>query len=183
MSPASTVGWFSTEMVALSSGQATGREELNAFDYALRDAGVADFNLIKVTSIVPPSARVRRLAPAAVPVLGEGVMAPTIYTSATSSKPGVRLAAAVGVGKPISARPEAGLVYVWSGEGTEQDAEGHIRRMVEDGMRVRGRDKFDVDLVVSSIETSDDGTFACALACALFCDSHIEALFRNSAFE
>jgi arginine decarboxylase len=172
--------WFDTTLVSLSSGAAYGRQELNAFDYALRDAGIADFNLIKVTSIIPPGIPVRRIKSGATPVLGEGDLAPTIYAHAVTSDPGVTVAAAVGVGVPRSSRPEAGLVYVWSGVGTKSDAEEEIHLMVEDGMKVRSRESFDVSLVSAEAVGRDDGRVACALACALFMNAHIERRFRPS---
>lgn len=44
--------------VSITSGRSEGPTRLNAFDNALLDAGIGDVNLIKVSSIIPASARV-----------------------------------------------------------------------------------------------------------------------------
>ncbi|MCF4121092.1 pyruvoyl-dependent arginine decarboxylase [Antribacter sp. KLBMP9083] len=42
----------------MSAGTGTGRTTLAAFDAALADAGVSDFNLVRLSSIVPPGSRI-----------------------------------------------------------------------------------------------------------------------------
>ena len=44
--------------IYVSHGPGTGRTELSAFDAALVDAGVGDFNLVRLSSVVPPGTRV-----------------------------------------------------------------------------------------------------------------------------
>ncbi|GAB3167210.1 hypothetical protein GCM10027059_27620 [Myceligenerans halotolerans] len=44
--------------IRLSSGTGTGRTALAAFDAALATAGVSDFNLIRLSSIIPPGSHV-----------------------------------------------------------------------------------------------------------------------------
>lgn len=44
--------------IRISCGVGTGRTALSAFDAALRDAGVADFNLVRLSSVIPPHSRV-----------------------------------------------------------------------------------------------------------------------------
>ena len=46
--------WFETGAVILTHGWSRGGSAINAFDNALRAARIADFNLLRVTSIVPP---------------------------------------------------------------------------------------------------------------------------------
>jgi len=50
--------WQSPKAVSLVAGHGEGNTELNAFDRALQDAGVADINFLRVTSIMPPGARI-----------------------------------------------------------------------------------------------------------------------------
>lgn len=40
--------------IRISAGAGAGRTQLSAFDAALRAAGVADFNLIRLSSVIPP---------------------------------------------------------------------------------------------------------------------------------
>ena len=78
--------WFETTRVALTSGVGTGRSHLNAFDHALRDGGIADYNLIKVSSIIPPGTSVSRLRRSTQPISGEGLLVPTIYAEMASTE-------------------------------------------------------------------------------------------------
>ncbi len=52
----------STLTIRVSSGAAEGRTRLSAFDAALRMAGVADFNLIRLSSVIPPASEVLEVA-------------------------------------------------------------------------------------------------------------------------
>lgn len=44
--------------IRVSAGTGIGRTTLAAFDAALADAGVSDFNLLRLSSIVPPGSRI-----------------------------------------------------------------------------------------------------------------------------
>ncbi len=46
--------------IVLSSGTGTGPTSLAAFDAALRDAGVANYNLLCLSSVIPPGAVIER---------------------------------------------------------------------------------------------------------------------------
>ena len=45
--------------IYITTGQGQGQTEISAFDAALRDAGIANFNLIKLSSIIPPNSVVQ----------------------------------------------------------------------------------------------------------------------------
>lgn len=45
--------------ISIRSGSGSGRTLLSAFDNALQRAGVADFNLVTLSSIIPPGSRIR----------------------------------------------------------------------------------------------------------------------------
>ena len=47
-----------TPNIRVSAGSGSGRTPLSAFDAALRGAGVANFNLLRLSSVIPPGARV-----------------------------------------------------------------------------------------------------------------------------
>ena len=53
-----------TPHIRVSAGAGSGRTPLSAFDAALREAGVADFNLVRLSSVIPPGAVVEVVAPA-----------------------------------------------------------------------------------------------------------------------
>jgi arginine decarboxylase len=170
--------WFETRRVVLTGGVGTAPQPLVAFDNALRDGGIADFNLIKVTSIVPPGIPVTRLPSAATPVLGQGAMVPTIYSDHGGEEIGQEIAAGVAVGIPTAQVPEAGLVYVWSGNGVHDDAEKELRAMVGAGMEARKQDKYETRLAIAA--TKIEAPWTTVVAAAFFCDEQINGLFRPS---
>lgn len=45
--------------ITVRTGSGTGRTLLSAFDHALQRAGVADFNLLILSSVIPPGSRIR----------------------------------------------------------------------------------------------------------------------------
>lgn len=77
----------------LTAAGSEGNNELNAFDNALMKARIGNINLIRVTSILPPSAE---YAPDL--QIPPGSLVPTAYGYIISEVPGELIAAAVGVG-------------------------------------------------------------------------------------
>lgn len=127
------------KLVCLASGAAEGDSELTAFDNALRKAGIGDVNLIRVSSIVPPGAAIAPL-----PDLPVGALTPAAYAKVVSTVPGRRVAACVGVGWT----PRGGVLMEASDvDLTAEEIEERTRAMVEEGMRVRGLEPFELHLV------------------------------------
>ncbi len=106
-------------------------------------------------------------------------MVPTIYGREDSNEHGETIAAAVAVGLPTAARPLAGVVYVWSGKGSEDDARKHVQDMVDQGMGVRGVEHYETKIISGDILVDSD-QWASVVAVAFFCDRDIEAVFRPS---
>ncbi|MCL6449845.1 MAG: arginine decarboxylase, pyruvoyl-dependent [Acetobacteraceae bacterium] len=75
------------------AGSGEGNSELTAFDAALIRAGIANCNLLKLSSILPPG-----LEPRESVELPPGSMLPVVLSAHASSKPGEVIAAAVAVG-------------------------------------------------------------------------------------
>lgn len=122
-------------MVCLASGAAEGDSELTAFDNALRKGGIGDVNLIRVSSIVPPNAKMSPL-----PDLPYGSLTPAAYAVQTSSIPGQRVAACIGVGWT----ERGGVLMEAHGvDETAEEIEERTRLMVEEGMRQRGMEPYE----------------------------------------
>lgn len=124
-------------LVILVQGAAEGDSELTAFDNALRKAGIGDLNLIRVSSIVPPGARLSSL-----PEIPMGSLTPAAYAKAISAEPGTTIAACVGAG--ITER--GGVLMEATGECSADALEEQVRLMVEEGMRVRGLEPYHLHL-------------------------------------
>jgi arginine decarboxylase len=124
------------KLVCLASGAAEGDSELTAFDNALRKGGIGDVNLIRVSSIVPPGATISKL-----PDLPFGALTPAAYAKVVSTTPGQTIAACIGVGWT----PRGGVLMEASGvDETAEEIEARTRLMVEEGMRVRGLEPFEL---------------------------------------
>lgn len=121
--------WDLPRAASAVAGSGEGRTELTAFDRALMDAGIANLNFLRVTSIVPAATR---LIP--VPAFTPGMLTPAVYARISSHVPGERIAAAVGVG--LSAQ-SYGVVMEYSHSGTGENAESIVRGMVEEAMALR----------------------------------------------
>src|SRR5690242_10646115 len=113
--------WFDTRAVFLTSAVKSGRTSLNAFDNAMRTARIADFNIIRVTSIVPPGVPVHIMSDGP-PLEGRGLMLPAVYASFGHDVGGVRIVAGVGIGVPKDSKKKAGVIFAYCGFGTRRTA-------------------------------------------------------------
>jgi len=118
----------------LTCGSAEGFTPLNAFDAALIAAGIGDLNLVKVTSIIPPGCR-----EGAAVTFPKGSIVPAAFAYITSDIPGEVISAAVAVALPRDPE-DPGLIMEYSARGHREEAEQIVRRMAEEGMRIRGKE-------------------------------------------
>lgn len=144
----------------LVTGAGSGRYGLNAFDAALLAAGVGNYNLIKVSSILPPHAVRGNEIP-----LPAGSLLPIAYGCEVVEEPGHRIAASVGIGVPEDPAVN-GVIMEFHAHGTAADAERIVRDMTADAMAMR---KIAVKEILScAVEAlSEDGATAVFAACAL----------------
>jgi arginine decarboxylase len=100
-------------------------------DAALIEAGIGNLNLLRVSSILPPSAKFGKSLE-----IPPGSLTPTAYGILTSSQPGQVIAAAIGVG--IGNPDSYGVIMEFEGCCTKEEAEANVRKMVEEGFEKRG---------------------------------------------
>jgi arginine decarboxylase len=122
--------WTLPRAVTAVAGAGEGSTDLNAFDHALLDAGIANLNFLKVTSIFPQGARVVPMRP-----FTPGLLMPAVYARISRHTPGERIAAAVGIGIGTEGY---GVIMEHSHTGTAENADQIVRRMVEEAMTTRG---------------------------------------------
>lgn len=139
--------------VCLVSGAAEGDSELTAFDNALLKAGIGHLNLIRVTSIVPKGAVMSPL-----PEIETGALTPTVYAKIVSETPGAAIAACVGAGWT----QQGGVLMEATGVCTGAEIEERVRRMVEEGMRVRGLEPFELHFATAEHRVEKIGSAAAA---------------------
>ncbi|MFC1834444.1 pyruvoyl-dependent arginine decarboxylase [Thermodesulfobacteriota bacterium] len=145
----------------LASGVGDSTTELNAFDAALLDAGIGDTNLVRLSSILPPSATLVTFFD-----FPKGSLVPLAYGEFISSDPGTLISASIAVGIPRD-DSEAGLIMEHSHIGDPDGCEQIAREMVREGMEnVRGLDIERIMSVSSSHTVARVGAvFAAVVLC------------------
>jgi arginine decarboxylase len=147
--------WQPPKALSLVAGHGEGGSELNAFDRALKDARVADLNFIRVTSIVPPGARLIEL-----PAYPPGILMPAVFARIASTRPGDVVTAALGVG---FSREQHGVIMEYAAHEPRADAERAVRQMVVEGFAMRGL-RLDEVVVIAAEHTVERSGSAVAVA-------------------
>ncbi len=149
--------WEVPKAVSLVAGSGEARTELTAFDRALMDAGIANMNFLRVTSILPAGVDlvpVQKFIP--------GALTPAVYARIASHTPGERIVAAIAVG--IS-RGAHGVIMEHTQRGTAAEAETAVRAMVEEAMAFR---ELRIDDFVVACKAHVVRQVGCAVAAVVF---------------
>lgn len=116
----------------ISSGVATSRYQMVAFDAALIDAGISNYNLLRVSSILPVGCR-----QTAVVDKKEGSALLVAYGTISSNVSGQTIASAIGVGIPED-NSRVGVIMEFAGECDAETARQIVREMVSEAMSNHG---------------------------------------------
>ncbi len=148
--------------ITVRTATGSGRTLLAAFDDALLAAGVANFNLITLSSVIPPGSSIRegvteRLAG------GHGDRLYCVMSVGYADHPGELVSA--GLGWAIEATTGGGLFVEHAG-GSEQSVTEQIQLSLEDMSRNRGGGYDDIRQAVIGAHCVDKPV--CALAIAAF---------------
>lgn len=154
--------------IHVADGVGHGPTELAAYDAALTDAGVGDFNLVTVSSVVPADATVRVVGTA--PDLGPaGNRLTVVQAHASASPDDAHETDAVTACLGWATGPGPGLFY--EGDGTDADA---VRRTVREGLAA-GRDlrdwTFDAEETCCATVATDESAYAAAVVVAAYGES------------
>lgn len=144
-------------------GTATGPTELAAYDAALGEAGVADYNLVPLSSVIP--ADVAFEVAGAAPDLGPVGQELRVVQSEAVAVPDDSAAAGVGWARREDG---AGIFYEVSGDDREA-VRAEIEAGLEAGKAQRGWEFVEEDLVVR--ELAADEEFAAAVVLATYGES------------
>lgn len=90
---------FVPQRMFLTKGVGKHREKLTSFEMALRDAGIAQFNLVRVSSIFPPNCKIISKKEG-LKELQPGQITFAVISQAESKEPHRLMAASVGVAIP-----------------------------------------------------------------------------------
>lgn len=144
----------------IRTGVGESTKYLPSFDKALIEAGVGNYNLVRLSSILP--ARCECVDEIDLP---EGSLLPTAYSTISSNKKGDVLVSTIGVGIP--ADPDhVGVIMEYSVIGQNHDeALNVLRGMIREAFDVRGWELGHIESMYSEAVVLKDGetktTFAC----------------------
>jgi len=152
----SVVSWPSApDVLWATAGSAEGLTELNAFDNALMAAGIANLNLIKISSVIPAGARLTGTPLEITP----GSLVPTVYSVQSSTVPGETIASAVGLG---FSRDRHGMIFEHH-TGSAVIAERVVREQVAEAFERRGMDLAEVVVRVAEHTVERNGCTVAAV--------------------
>lgn len=148
---------------AMSKGVGVSEKRLPSFDKALLDAGVGNYNLVKLSSILPARCHEIRIENIRNRIR-EGSLLPVAYATISSDRPGEKIASAIAVGFPAD-DSKVGVIMEYSNAGIDgREAERIVREMVEEGFSVRGWKLDKIKSVYAEAEVMEGttvSTFAC----------------------
>ncbi len=125
------------QKIVLTKGIGQGSTSLNAFDSALLNAGVGNFNLVRVSSIVPPNSKIINLNTDSEDVLpAVGSIIPTVYSYLISNRPGEKISVVLGIALPKNEKKN-GLIFEYSCRGSFGQAKRNCRQMIKEAAELR----------------------------------------------
>lgn len=115
----------------ISAGVGHGNSYLTSFDDALLKTGVGNYNLVRVSSILPVGMTQQRTVD-----IGEGSQLHIAYAEISSNKQGEIISAAVSVGIPVD-KSNIGVIMELGLFDEEKETVRQVESMVEEAMRNR----------------------------------------------
>jgi arginine decarboxylase len=155
--------------VFFTSGVGRHREMLESFEMALRDAGIEKFNLVTVSSILPPKCEIldrkeglKELYP------GEIVF--TVMSRNSSNEPSRRIAASIGCAIPKDPKKSFGYLSEHHSYGeTEKYAGIYAEKLAENMLLTWTKEKPERTLNIScTAEVDDEGNWTTVISAAVF---------------
>jgi arginine decarboxylase len=144
----------------INAGSADADTELNAFDRALLNAGCGNYNLLKVSSILPAGAerndKITEL---------EGSLLPIAYACITAGPDeniGDLISAAVAIGIPSNGY-DVGVIMEYESICTEEEAHKRVIAMAKTAMADRKVTEYTIECASSSCVSVKD-KYNCAFA-------------------
>lgn len=128
----------------ISSGCGVSLRKLTSFDNALISAQISDYNLVRVSSILPAGCVLSDTIE-----LRKGSIVYTAYGSLSSNIVGETIASAIGIAIPQS-QTDIGVIMEHSGKGSKKELQEMVKAMAEEAMNMRAIPI--KDIICSSIE-------------------------------
>jgi arginine decarboxylase len=120
----------------LTGGVGVHREKLTSFEMALREAHIAQFNLVRVSSIFPPRCKIIP-SEDGLALLQAGEIVFSVLAEMSTNEPGRRIAASIGVARPA-----------------DEDKYGYLSEHHAYGMTASEASDYAEDLAVTMLATT-----------------------------
>jgi arginine decarboxylase len=151
--------------IHIASGLGTGPTKLAAFDAALYDAGVANYNLLCLSSVIPPSTEIIIHEDDSKPVTPGGWGDRLYVVMANQRVETPNTEAWAGIGWVQDPETNKGLFVEHEGE-SEEKVRRDIQQSLESLMRIRNVDFGPINMKVRGIRCTDQPV--CALVVAVY---------------
>jgi arginine decarboxylase len=148
--------------ITLSTGTGTGPTTLAAFDAALCAAGIGEYNLVRLSSVIPPHAELRRTGPQGQLTGRWGDRLFCVYASQIAERPGEQ--AWAGIGWVLKQDGSGAGLFVEHEGPAEQGVRDDISASLGDMVQRRGGAYSEPQLVLSDTVCVDEPV--CALVVA-----------------
>lgn len=142
----------------ISTGIGHGKYRITSFDHALCGAGVGNYNLVRLSSILPLNST--KCDKVGLPL---GSLLPIAYAVQTGNKGVISAAVAIGYPKQYD-KSHCAVIMEYEGECTEDEAKRIVENMVREGFKQRG---WELDLIESASVQADcsDSGYTTVFAC------------------
>ena len=135
---------FTPHSLFLTRGTGTHREKLASFELALREAGIECYNLVSVSSILPPRCEFVELVDGT-GLLQPGQVVPVVMARSDSNVPGTLVSSGVGVAVPRN-RDHYGYLSEHHATGMgEQEMEDYVEDLAAEMLATTYGIEFDPD--------------------------------------
>ena len=128
----------------LTRGKGVHEDKLTSFEYALRDAGISGTNLVLISSIFPPGAKLISRAEG-LKLIRPGSVQFVIYSRQQSNEPHRLIAASVGIAEPADKTKYGYLSEYESFGETEKEAGDYAEDIAAQMLASSLGIKFDID--------------------------------------
>jgi arginine decarboxylase len=143
-----------------SSGK--GQFELTSFDDALNNSNIANYNIVKVSSILPKNSIKRDRIE-----IDEGNILHTAFAAISSNKKGDIISAAIAVGIPND-NLKIGVIMEYSDNCNKAEAEQKVKEMVKEAMNNRNYEIKEILLTSKEILCEGNGYVTAFAALAMW---------------
>jgi len=132
--------------------------ELNAFDHALKNAGIAQCNLVKVSSIIPPNCR--EIAPIKIPV-------GSITYAVISKAEGRDGRISAGIAWGFAEGGEFGVVAEAYGRMDEESARRMLKDRIQGMAETRGVNLCNIKYRIETLDVPE-GSYGCVVVALVY---------------